>query len=70
MPALIPPAAAGSLPVAASWGGTAPAGAALYLLLFALSLWGIWALVRSGPAGADGASGPRAGGPPSDREPR
>ena len=39
------------LPAAAADGaaGVAPGGVALYLLLFALCLWGVWALVRSGP---------------------
>lgn len=35
------------------WDGTALAGAALYVLLFAAALRGAWILVRTGPAGED-----------------
>lgn len=50
MPAVPPPAAAGNW--AENWDGAALAGAALYLLLFAISLLGTWRLLLGGPAGA------------------
>jgi hypothetical protein len=37
-----------------AWDGTATAGAALYLAIFAAALWGVWLLVRSGPGSDPG----------------
>ncbi len=51
MPAALPPAAAGA------FDGTALAGAALYVVLFGLGLWGIWRLAAGGPAGPPPGSG-------------
>lgn len=59
MPAVPPPAAAGNW--AESWDGAALAGAALYLLLFAISLQGIWRLL----CGSDGSPDPGGPIPPS-----
>lgn len=55
MTALLPAASA------ESGEGIALAGVALYLLFFALGLWGVWALVKTGPADT---AGPVSPGPP------